>query len=27
LKDGMPDNAIIAESIQLYEQEVNLSLK
>ena len=27
LKDGMPDNAIIAESIRLYEQEVNLSLK
>lgn len=26
LKDGMPDNAIIAESIRLYEQEVNLSL-
>jgi AAA15 family ATPase/GTPase len=27
LKDGMPDNAIIAESIRLYEQEVDLSLK
>ena len=27
LKDGMPDNAIIDESIRLYEQEVNLSLK
>ncbi len=27
LKEGMPDNAIIAESIQLYEEEVNLSLK
>lgn len=27
LKDGMPDNAIIAESIRLYEQEVNLSLQ
>lgn len=27
LKDGMPDNAIIAESIQLYQQEVNLALK
>lgn len=27
LKDGMPDNAIIAESIQLYEEEVNLALK
>ena len=26
LKDGMPENAIIAESIRLYEQEVNLSL-
>ena len=26
LKEGMPDNAIIAESIQLYEQEVNFSL-
>lgn len=26
LKDGMPDNAIIAESIQLYQQEVNLAL-
>jgi len=26
-KDGMPNNAIIAESIRLYEQEVNLSLK
>ncbi len=27
LKNGMPDNAIIEESIRLYEQEVNLSLK
>jgi len=27
LNDGMPDNAIIGESIRLYEQEVNLSLK
>lgn len=27
LKDGMPDNAIVAESIRLYEQEVNLALK
>jgi energy-coupling factor transporter ATP-binding protein EcfA2 len=26
LKDGMPENAIIAESIRLYEQEVNFSL-
>ncbi len=26
LKDGMPDNSIIAESIRLYEEEVNLSL-
>jgi AAA15 family ATPase/GTPase len=26
LRDGVPDNAIIAESIRLYEQEVNLSL-
>ena len=26
LKNGMPNNAIIAESIRLYEQEVNLSL-
>ena len=26
LKEGMPDNAIISESIRLYEQEVNLSL-
>jgi len=26
LKDGMPENAIIDESIRLYEQEVNLSL-
>lgn len=26
LKKGMPDNAIIGESIRLYEQEVNLSL-
>ena len=25
LKDGMPDNEIIAESIRLYKQEVNLS--
>ena len=27
LKNGMPDNAIVAESIQLYEQEVKLTLK
>jgi energy-coupling factor transporter ATP-binding protein EcfA2 len=27
LKDGMPDNPIITESIRLYEEEVNLSLK
>lgn len=27
LKEGMPDNKIIAESIQLYEKEVNLSLR
>jgi AAA15 family ATPase/GTPase len=27
LKDGMADNAIISESIRLYEEEVNLSLK
>ena len=27
LIDGMPDNAIIDESIRLYEQEVNLALK
>ncbi len=27
LKKGMPDNAIIEESIRLYEQEVNLSIK
>jgi AAA15 family ATPase/GTPase len=27
LKDGMPDNAIIAESIRLYEEEVSLALK
>lgn len=27
LKDGMPDNPIIKESIRLYEEEVNLSLK
>jgi len=27
LKDGMPDNAIIDESIRLYEQEVNLAFK
>ena len=27
LKDGMPDNAIIAQSVQLYQEEVNLSLK
>jgi len=27
LKDGMPDNPIINESIRLYEQEVNLALK
>lgn len=26
LRDGMPENAIIAESIRLYEQEVELSL-
>ena len=26
LKDEMPENAIIAESIRLYEQEVNFSL-
>ena len=26
LRDGMPDNAIIAESIRLYEQEVNFAL-
>jgi hypothetical protein len=25
LKDGMPDNAIIDESIRLYEEEVNLA--
>ena len=27
LKKGMPDNAIIAESIRLYEEEVDLALK
>jgi len=27
LNDGMPENAIIGESIRLYEQEVNLALK
>jgi AAA15 family ATPase/GTPase len=27
LKEGIPDNSIIAESIQLYEKEVDLSLK
>lgn len=27
LKDGMPDNPIIAESIHLYQQEVELTLK
>lgn len=27
LKDGMPDNAIIDESIRLYEEEVNLAFK
>jgi energy-coupling factor transporter ATP-binding protein EcfA2 len=27
LKEGMPDNAIIAESIALYQQEVDLALK
>ena len=27
LKDGMPENAIIAESIRLYELEVNLALE
>lgn len=27
LKDGMPDNPIIAESISLYQQEVELALK
>ena len=27
LRDGMPDNAIIDESIRLYEQEVELSLR
>lgn len=27
LKDGMPDNAIIDESISLYEEEVNLAFK
>jgi AAA15 family ATPase/GTPase len=26
LKNGMPDNAIIAESVRLYEEEVNLAL-
>jgi hypothetical protein len=27
LKDGMPDNPIINESIALYEQEVDLAFK
>lgn len=27
LKNGMPDNPIIAESIHLYQQEVELALK
>jgi hypothetical protein len=27
LKNGMPDNPIIAESIRLYKQEVELALK
>lgn len=27
LKDGMPDNPIVAESIRLYQQEVELTLK
>jgi energy-coupling factor transporter ATP-binding protein EcfA2 len=27
LRDGMPDNAIIEESVRLYEQEVDLALK
>jgi len=27
LLDGMPDNGIVREAVQLYEQEVNLSLK
>lgn len=27
LRDGMPDNAIVAESIRLYEQEVELALQ
>ena len=27
LKDGMPDNEIINESIRLYEQEVEATLK
>ena len=27
LKDGMPDNSIITESIRLYEEEVNLALE
>jgi hypothetical protein len=27
LKDGMPDNPIISESIRLYEEQVNLALK
>jgi hypothetical protein len=26
LKDGMPDNPIITESIRLYQEEVELSL-
>jgi len=27
LKNGMPDNPIITESIRLYQQEVELALK
>ncbi|MBL9181716.1 MAG: AAA family ATPase [Verrucomicrobiaceae bacterium] len=27
LKDGMPDNPIISESVRLYEEQVNLALK
>lgn len=27
LKNGMPDNPIIAESIRLYQQEVDMTLK
>jgi hypothetical protein len=27
LKNGMPDNPIVAESIRLYQQEVELALK